>query len=112
MILILVKNHCHFSKLLYTKNDSKRDTLIIRTDGDVEVPNSGVDLPQAFARAHRWVNDPIMVGGRRRWRIKYIFTDHYFFAKEGIHDNEQKGKIRDSLKFIEAIVSNICMKLV
>ena len=64
------------------------------------------NVPQSFYLTTRWNNDPIMVDGRRRWRIRYFFLKSHEHA-DGTHDNEQKQLIRDSLKFIEVTVSKI-----
>merc|ERR1712080_376419 len=50
-----------------------------------------------------WNNVPIMVNGRRRWKVLFFFDADSKFqnSEKPPHSEEEKQKIRDSIKFIE-----------
>ena len=83
------------------------DEWIINPDdpftGD-DVPNSDQEhfIPQNTKTKYRWNQEPFTSNGYRRWKINFAF--HWEDEGDRLdwkHDEEQRQKIRDSLKFME-----------
>ena len=66
---------------------------------DVPAPSDGT--PRAIRYNNHWKNDPIIVNGKRRWRIRFGFQWNKEGANGRLLTEEYRERIRHALRWLE-----------